>query len=175
MWHTQYFNLLPKWSSSLTLNADKSLSQNLLPCPQMSPEMFSHQQAAAFPPPNVSWCSLCTAIFPQEMSSDVKETFCHSFSFTVATEQQADIDVHYLSCAHTSEGPPEWSPPWIPLPTGAVTGQPLRRCISDGSKLYTAHTIFSQHKKMFFFLLLPPSLLTFTVLMWVQMHMISRV
>lgn len=53
---------------------------------------------------------------PQEMSSDVKETFCHSFSFAVATEQQADIDERYLSCAHTCEGPPEWSPQWIPLP-----------------------------------------------------------
>ncbi|XP_070762403.1 dual specificity protein phosphatase 14 isoform X1 [Enoplosus armatus] len=49
--------------------------------------------------------------FPQETSSDVKEMFCHSFSFAVATEQQADIDMErYLSCAHTSEGPPKWSP-----------------------------------------------------------------
>lgn len=45
----------------------------------------------------------------QEMSSDVKKAFCHSFPFAVVTEQQADIDEHHLSCAHTSEGPPEWS------------------------------------------------------------------
>lgn len=47
--------------------------------------------------------------FPQEMSSDVKKAFCHSFLFAVVTEQQADIDEHHLSCAHTSGGPPEWS------------------------------------------------------------------
>jgi len=35
---------------------------------------------------------------PQEMSSDVKEVFCHSFSFAVVTEQQAEIDEHYSSC-----------------------------------------------------------------------------
>ena len=49
-------------------------------------------------------------ILPQEMPSDVKETFCHSFSFAVVTEQQAGIDEHYSSCAHTFEGPLEWPP-----------------------------------------------------------------
>nr|WAW78376.1 dual-specificity phosphatase 14a [Paralichthys olivaceus] len=63
---------------------------------------------------------------PPEMPSDVTEPLCHSFSFAVATEQQADIDEHHLSCAHTSEGPAEWSPRPIPLPTETMTDQPLR-------------------------------------------------
>lgn len=115
--------------------------------------MFSHEQAVAFPPPKVSWCSLYTAIFPQEMSSDVKATFCHSFQFAVATEQQADIDEPYLSCAHTSEGPPKWSPQWIPLL--AETRPVWWQVEHDGDAQvmgpnYILHNIFSSGKMDFF-------------------------
>lgn len=89
--------------------------------------------------------------FPQAMSSDAEEPFCHSFSFSVATEQQADIDECYLSCAHTSEGPPEWSPTMNSITqrdkARLVTGRPPPRCTSDGPKLDTAHTIFSQQQQ----------------------------
>ena len=89
--------------------------------------------------------------FPRAMSSDAEEPFCHSFSFSVATEQQADIDECYLSCAHTSEGPPEWSPTMNSITqrdkARLVTGRLPPRCTSDGPKLYTAHTIFSQQQQ----------------------------
>lgn len=69
--------------------------------------VFFHEKATPFP--STKHCLCSAQPFSQEMSSDVTEAFHHSFSFGVATEQQADNDECDLSCAHTSEGPPEWS------------------------------------------------------------------
>lgn len=77
---------------------------------------------------------------------DVKEAFCHSFSFAVTTEQQADIDERDSSCAHTSEGPPEWSRSEFHYAerdeARLMTGRPTPTRRSDGPKLYTANAIF---------------------------------
>lgn len=95
--------------------------------------------------------------FPQEMSLDVKATFCHSFSFAVATEQQADIDERYLSCAHTSEGPPKWSPQWIPLPAETrMTGRARQMHKWWVKIIHCTPFSLSKNESFFFFFPCPP-------------------
>ena len=124
-------------------------------------ETFPHEQTAVCPPPKTSWCSFCTAIFPPRDVFRCQRSVL-SFIFICCGYRAAGRNWWALFVLyHTSEGPLEWSPQWIPLPTETRPVWWQSHCHGDVQVMgpnYTLQTIFlpEQNMNLFFCPSTPP-------------------